>query len=145
MTKEQYITVSEFAKRSNVSRQYVYKQIDKKLSEYVKVVDNKKMVNIKALKLFKDGTVSQPVEQLNNNLLTDSLQTQIQQLQEQIKIKDKQIEELNTIIKQEQALHLATQQKLMLLEQKKDSKVEENTPKDQPVEPVKKSWWQFWK
>ena len=41
MKKEQYITVSEFSKRANVSKQYVYQQLDKKLKEFVKVVDNK--------------------------------------------------------------------------------------------------------
>ena len=43
------ISITEFAKRANVSRQAVYKrlsQVDDKLTEYVNLVDNKKMLDI---------------------------------------------------------------------------------------------------
>ena len=151
MASEQYITVSEFSKRANVTRQYVYQQLDKKLKEYVKVVDNKKMLNIKALELFNQEEDCKVVEQqfsqqLNNQV--DSLNKQIESLLDQLKAKDEQIKDLSTMVKQEQALHLATQQKLLLLEQKQEHQEqpkEEDTQLDQPVESAKKQWWKFWK
>lgn len=151
MASEQYITVSEFSKRANVTRQYVYQQLDKKLKEFVKVVDNKKMLNIKALELFNQEEDCKVVEQqfsqqLNNQV--DSLNKQIESLLDQLKAKDEQIKDLSTMVKQEQALHLATQQKLLLLEQKQEHQEqpkEEDTQLDQPVESAKKQWWKFWK
>lgn len=151
MASEQYITVSEFSKRANVTRQYVYQQLDKKLKEFVKVVDNKKMLNIKGLELFNQGENCKVVEQqfsqqLNNQV--DSLNKQIESLLDQLKAKDEQIKDLSTMVKQEQALHLATQQKLLLLEQKQEHQEqpkEEDTQLDQPVESAKKQWWKFWK
>lgn len=152
MKSEQYIAVSEFSKRANVTRQYVYQQLDKKLKEFVKVVDNKKMLNIKALELFNQGEDCKVVEQqfsqqLNNQV--DSLNKQIESLLDQLKAKDEQIKDLSTMVKQEQALHLATQQKLLLLEQKhqehQEQPKEEDAQLDQPVESAKKQWWKFWK
>lgn len=158
MKSEQYITVSEFSKRANVTRQYVYQQLDKKLKEFVKVIDNKKMLNIKALELFNQGEDCKVVEQqfsqqLNNQV--DSLNKQIESLLDQLKVKDEQIRELNKsvsktqeLLSQEQSLHLATQQKLLLLEQKQEHQEqpkEEDTQLDQPVESAKKQWWKFWK
>ena len=166
MKKEQYITVSEFSKRANVSKQYVYQQLDKKLKEFVKVVDNKKMLNIKGLELFNQVENSQVVEQdfnqqLNNSLnkQIDTLNSQIEILLDQLKAKDEQIRELNKsvsktqeLLNQEQTLHLAVQQKLLLLEKKQEDqehqeqpKEEEDTQLDQPVESAKKQWWKFWK
>lgn len=158
MASEQYITVSEFSKRANVTRQYVYQQLDKKLKEFVKVVDNKKMLNIKGLELFTQEEDCKVVEQqfsqqLNNQV--DSLNKQIESLLDQLKAKDEQIKDLSTMVKQEQellsqeqSLHLATQQKLLLLEQKQEHQEqpkEEDTQLDQPVESAKKQWWKFWK
>ena len=43
------ISITEFAKRVNLRRQSVYKrlsQVDDKLTEYVNLVDNKKMLDI---------------------------------------------------------------------------------------------------
>lgn len=158
MASEQYITVSEFSKRANVTRQYVYQQLDKKLKEFVKVVDNKKMLNIKGLELFTQEEDCKVVEQqfsqqLNNQV--DSLNKQIESLLDQLKAKDEQIKDLSTMVKQEQellsqeqSLHLATQQKLLLLEQKQEHQEqpkEEDAQLDQPVESAKKQWWKFWK
>lgn len=161
MASEQYITVSEFSKRANVTRQYVYQQLDKKLKEFVKVVDNKKMLNIKALELFNQGEDCKVVDkqfsqQLNNQV--DSLNKQIESLLEQLKVKDEQIRELNKsvsktqeLLNQEQTLHLAVQQKLLLLEKKQEDQEHQEQPKeedtqlDQPVESAKKQWWKFWK
>ncbi|WP_329804213.1 hypothetical protein [Holdemanella biformis] len=161
MKSEQYITVSEFSKRANVTRQYVYQQLDKKLKEFVKVIDNKKMLNIKALELFNQEDSKQVVDQDLNQLLNkqvDSLNKQIESLLDQLKAKDEQIRELNKsvsktqeLLNQEQTLHLAVQQKLLLLEKKQEDQEHQEQPKeedtqlDQPVESAKKQWWKFWK
>lgn len=47
-----YLTISEFAKRANITNQAVYQRIGKDLSEYVRVIDNKKYIDIKALDKF---------------------------------------------------------------------------------------------
>lgn len=161
MKSEQYITVSEFSKRANVTKQYVYQQLDKKLKEFVKVIDNKKMLNIKALELFNQEDSKQVVDQDLNQLLNkqvDSLNKQIESLLDQLKAKDEQIRELNKsvsktqeLLNQEQTLHLAVQQKLLLLEKKQEDQEHQEQPKeedtqlDQPVESAKKQWWKFWK
>lgn len=161
METEQYITVLEFSKRANVSKQYVYQQLDKKLKDFVKVVDNKKMLNIKALELFNQEDSKQVVDQDLNQLLNkqvDSLNKQIESLLDQLKAKDEQIRELNKsvsktqeLLNQEQSLHLAVQQKMLLLEKKQEDQEhqeqqkEEDAQLDQPVESAKKQWWKFWK
>ena len=49
-----YISVSEFAKRSGRSRQYIYSLLDSKLSTFCKVDDNgKKTINEEALQVIE--------------------------------------------------------------------------------------------
>lgn len=171
MKKEQYITVSEFSKRANLTRQYVYKLLDTKLQDYTKTIDGKKMLDIQALELFNVNIENDKKTTLND-IIVDNLNNQIEQLQEQLNAKNEQIKALTEIVKQEQelfkneqkllsqeqSLHLATQQKLLLLEQKQreqekvnkkqehqEQPKEEDTQLDQPVESAKKQWWKFWK
>lgn len=103
MAENEYISISEFAKRAGVSNAYVYKALSTRLSAYYKLVDNKKMLNIKALELFVDNQID------NNKSTMDSI---VEELREQLKVKDKQIEKLQTALDQEQKLHLATKQEL---------------------------------
>lgn len=121
MDNKQYITVSEFAERANISKQRVYQLLNKRLKEFVKVVDSKKMLNITALESFKsqegcsniqEGCSS--IEQEQNSTL-DLLKTTIDMLQKQLEEKDKTIHELTEALKAEQvhasqaqALHAGT-------------------------------------
>lgn len=121
MDNKQYITVSEFAERANISKQRVYQLLNKRLREFVKVVDSKKMLDITALKSFKsqegcsniqEGCSS--IEQEQNSTL-DLLKTTIDMLQKQLEEKDKTIHELTEALKAEQvhasqaqALHAGT-------------------------------------
>ena len=97
-----YITVAEFSKRANISKQRVYQLLNKSLKEFVKVVDGKKVIDIKGLELFKDNennsTLEQAFEQDLNKTLIDTLNTTIELLNKQLAEKDKQIAALTEIV-----------------------------------------------
>lgn len=132
-----YITIKEFAKRVGVSPQAIYKQVDNKLNKYVKLVDNHKMIDIRALQEIYDVEVEQlfqpniqPVEQPiqpQNQQLIDMLQAemdkkneQIEALQQIIKDNDKKYHELmmqaQQNLEREQQLHLLSKQRILELE-----------------------------
>ena len=142
------ISITEIAKRANISRQAVYKrlsQVDDKLTEYVNLVDNKKMIDIQALEDVYGIEVDKEVDKNDNsestscqsnvnldnheNKVEDMLLKQIEILQEEIKIKNEQIEQLHKLLDQEQQLRMVSEQKKLEIE---DSKEE------------KKKWWKFW-
>jgi len=146
------ISITEFAKRANVSRQAVYKRltnIDDNLIKYVNTVDGKKMLDIQALKdvygievdkeVNKNDNVESTSCQSNVNLdnpqnkVEDMLLKQIEILQQEIKIKNEQIEQLHKLLDQEQQLRMVSEQKKLEIE---DSNSEQKE--------VKKKWWQFW-
>ena len=122
-----YISIKEFAELAGVSQQAIYKQLNNKLKTYLKVVDNKKMLNKSALELFKKQENSSTVEQQ----LINMLQTELNQ-------KNEQIATLQKLLDQEQQLHAMTRQELKLLEEKTQ---EPEVIEPEPTEPEKKSWW----
>lgn len=139
--KKEYISIKEFAVAVGMTQQGVYKQLNKKLKPYLKVVDNKKMLDKSAIELFKNDRSSQQVEQpLNrgeqqlNNKLIEMLQKELEEKGEQLKEKDRQIERLQQSIDQAQKLHAMDKQRILELE----CKAEEPT---EPTEPQKKKWW----
>ena len=84
MDDQQYITVKEFAQRAGVSIQSVYQSLNKRLKPYLKIVYNRKMLNIKALEeiygISDVKEVEQSVEQENKvdvNELINILKAQI--------------------------------------------------------------------
>lgn len=79
--KDELLSVSDFAKKLNISVQAVYKQLNGKLKPYLTIVNGKKMLQIQALEALRDDAEIQPDA---NNILITSLQTQIQLLNEQI-------------------------------------------------------------
>ena len=97
-----YITVAEFSKRANISKQRVYQLLNKSLKEFVQEVDGKKVIDIKGLELFKDNennsTLEQAFEQDLNKTLIDTLNTTIELLNKQLAEKDKQIAALTEIV-----------------------------------------------
>lgn len=146
------ISITEFAKRANVSRQAVYKRltnIDDNLIKYVNTVDGKKMLDIQALKDVYGIEVDKEVDKNDNvestscqsnvnldnpqNKVEDMLLKQIEILQQEIKIKNEQIEQLHKLLDQEQQLRMVSEQKKLEIE---DSSSEQKE--------VKKKWWQFW-
>lgn len=131
--KDEYISISEFARRAGVSRQSVYKRIDNDLSGFCKVDKGKKVINTKGLGMFVvNQPVNQPVNQTVNqvdsqNTAIDALkkalelmENQNETLKTELAAKDRQIDQLQKLIDQEQQLHAATAQRLLLLEQPKD-------------------------
>ena len=147
------ISIAKFAKRANVSRQSVYKrltQVDSELTKYVNLVDNQKMIDTQALEEvygIKDdkkvdkidnvkSTECQPVVNLINqeNQVEDMLLKQIEILQDEIKIKNDQIEQLHKLLDQEQQLRMIQEQKNVQIEELNLNLKEK-----------KKKWWEFWK
>lgn len=145
------IGITEFAKRANVSRQAVYKRltnIDDNLIKYVNTVDGKKMLDIQALKDIYGIEVDKKVDKNDNlestgcqsnvnldnheNKVEDMLLKQIENLQQEIKIKNEQIEQLHKLLDQEQQLRMVSEQKILQIEESNQNSKEK-----------KKKWWQF--
>ena len=89
-----YITVKEFAENVGVSPQAIYKRLATDLKKYVKVVDSKKLINIKAYEHFSLKAIDNEFNKVDNELI-NQLKEVIDVLKGQLLIKDKQIEELN--------------------------------------------------
>lgn len=138
-----YLTIKEFAATVGVSQQAIYKQLNNKLKTYLKIVDNKKMLEKSALKLFEaKENLNQVEQQLNNKLndkLIDMLQKELEEKGQQLKEKDKQIAELNKALDQAQKLHAMDKQRILELEDKTAE------PEEPIQEPTKKKWWKFGK
>ena len=161
MDNQEYISIKEFAERAGVSRQSVYKavnQVDSKLTAFVNLVDNRKMLNIKALEEIygvqvdsklttscqPETTYCQPEKNLNQQF--------IESLQQQLRSKDEQIERLTNAleksqetataaletVKAAQVLQATAEKKLLELEQKNQ---EESSSKIDSEVVRKKHWW----
>ena len=115
--KEQYLTVTQFAKQAGVTPQYVYKQLNSgKLKPYAETINNKKMIRADALDLYRKPKKNENTEQ-----------QLIAILREQLVAKDKQIQELQDIVRAEQTLRYSAESRLQLLEGSVD---------DQTVKPI---------
>ena len=111
-----YISIAEFSKRANISKQRVYQLLNKSLKDFVKEVDGVKMLHIQALERYQrkenKSRIEQGFEQDFNNHLNDTLIKTIELLQEQLSVKDRQIEELTRLLDQSQHLQAQTTSKL---------------------------------
>lgn len=67
------------------------------------------------------------------NQVEDMLLKQIEILQDEIKIKNDQIEQLHKLLDQEQQLRMIQEQKILQIEESNSEQKE-----------TKKKWWQFW-
>lgn len=100
----EYISIPEFARLAHKSPQAIYKQLNNRLNPYVKLVDNQKMLNIKALSDIFGIEVEQPNQpelSTQDNQLIKILQENQDLLRQQLKEKDKQIDELTAIIREQ--------------------------------------------
>lgn len=132
--KDEYISISEFARRAGVSRQAIQQRLNTSLREFVKVAQGKKLLNIKGLEIFDGARVAQGSKPIEESV--------IELLRQELAAKDKQIEALQKMLDQEQQLHAATTQRLLLLEQpKQDAPAPISATPPEPERP----WWQFWK
>ena len=112
------ITVSELAHRLGVSRQAVYNRLTKDLSKFVKVVDNKKVLDIAVLEYLGvnevDKNMSNEVDKIVN-VLTAELEIkneQIRSLQEQVTQLTEAIQNTTSSLMAAQALHASSVKQL---------------------------------
>lgn len=122
----EYISVSEFAKRAGLSKQAIYKRLSTDLTTYVKIVDGRKMLKSSALEHIKP---KHECNQSVNQTTIDLLKKTIEMLEKELAAKDKQIDALQQMVDQEQKLHAATAQRLLTA--------------DPDPEPPKRKWWQW--
>lgn len=103
-----YISIKEFAHRAKLSRQTIYRMVEKELKPFCKMVDKKKCISVSALdKICYNDTPEKTVTQVDN--LVQILSQQLQEKDNQIQEKNKQIEELQHILRlsQEQQMLLS--------------------------------------
>lgn len=137
MDDKELLTIKEFAELSGRTPQAIYKQLNNKLSPFVKVVDNKKMLEKRALKeVFDIDIEQQKQQQLNEKTNFESPLYRI--LKEELDAKNEQILNLQVELiserqhSREQADKLAVfadqAQKLQLAQMKPQITEEEEKP-----------------
>lgn len=160
--ENQYISVKEFAERAGKSVQAIYKGLNNRFNQYVKLVDNQKMIDIRALQEVYGIEVEQPIQpELTTDstnetvveVLFEQLKKELDVKNEQLREKDNQIaalnkrlEESHRLLDQSQQLQ-AMEKKIQALEDKKEDIVEHGAVEPAPVsepEQKKKHWWKFW-
>lgn len=129
-------TITELAKELGVSRQAIYKRVNQLPTTLSpKKIDGVYKLNVDAIRFIKKS-VNQ-IDNKSDNLVVkevDRLSQQIQdlkddkiQLNEQLKVKDKQLETMQKLVDQQQQLLLKEQQKNQLfLEEVKSESESEN-------------------
>ena len=135
--KNEWLSIKDFAKIANVSKQSVYKRLSTSLNPYLKVENGVKYLNIKALSDIYGKEISQPFQpyfqpdsqlfqpqndKIHNKIITENNDNNfIEFLLKQIDIKDKQIVELQHSLNQEQQLHFLSKQRIHQLEEVNDT------------------------
>lgn len=125
--EQEYLTIAEFAKRVNVSKQAIYQQLDKKLKPYLIVIDGKKKLNINAISEVYDKQseeIDKEVEQEENNQLIDILKRQLME-------KDNQIDGLIKSLSLAQMQFTEVSHRLQELTDKSQEKPDQEEPKMQ--------------
>ena len=152
MEQKQFYTVKEFAKLVNVSTQTIYKQLETRLNPFIIEVDGHRVIKQEALSTFysavansiqsettennADTTEIDNAKQPNTTKVDNSKQPQttpnndfttaiIEMLQNELAIKNQQIEELNKRLAESQNL-ISQEQQLRALEHKKLLELEES-------------------
>jgi len=141
---KEYLTIKEFSEVTGLSTQAIYKRLQTDLQPFCKLIDNKKMLNFNALKIFnifdfqqvdnqeKDelSTSKQSVDNPNIvgilNRTIDLLTKQLQTKDEQLATKDKQIDNLNITINEltlriSELTELQRNNQILMLQEKKPS------------------------
>lgn len=159
MREDEYISIKEFAKRAGVSVQSIYKRLNglnNPLNQYIKLVENQKMLNISALEEIYGIEVEQPIQPIHSTHSTshsthstshstsekdkktetksETVSELVSILEKELGAKNEQIAHLQKLLDQEQQLRMISEQKLLQIEENKT--VEEGQ---------KKKKWQFWK
>lgn len=127
MSNENYITVAEYAAAKHITKQAVYKQLNKRLKKFLVVVDGQKFIDKAALGDSAESDlneVEQPIEQPLNNQIQPFLQAQIEEkdktinsLLRQIESLTQQNERLTDLLHNSQVLLAAEKQQQMITAQ----------------------------
>lgn len=138
----EYLSIKDFAKRAGVSQQSLYKRLNKlnnQLNNYIKLVDNQKMIDIRALQEVYGVEVEQPIQpfiQPVEQPIQPNLQEEIEEkndliefLKDQLRAKDEQIESMlnESDTTSDEALNEAVLKQLNILNeqlQAKDKQIE---------------------
>lgn len=133
MKKDDYLSISDFAKRAGVNRSYIYKLLPTKLKPYCLQVDNKQMLKIQALELFNVSKVD--TEETDGDTLKELieiLQEQQETLKAELSIKNQQIEsQCNQL--EEYSERLKESHFLIAQQQKNEQKLLETTATPQEI------------
>lgn len=129
--KQEYISISEFARATGRSRTTVYKYLDGFLSTYVQDVQGKKVISRAAIKVFEsieagkvvqderiDERIDERTEKRSDEQINGQVGQVIEALKEQLRVKDQQLEEKD---RQIQSLHeiLTRQQQLAAMQEQR--------------------------
>ena len=143
----EYVTIKEFCKLAQISPQSVYKKIkkpDNQLNNFIKLVDNKKMISLEALKLYQKEESKQEHNEPEPESATDNGVSKelIELLRKELEAKDEQIANLTKLLDQQQHLNLKTMQELDAVREEKQLLLESKT-EDAEEGNTKKPWWKI--
>ena len=133
--KQEYISISEFARLTGKSRTTVYKYLDSFLSNYVQQdAQGKKVISRAAVKVFESieaGKVVQDerTEKRSDAQVNEQVEQVIEALKEQLKVKDQQLRAKDDQIK---SLHeiLSRQQQLAALQEQRIVQLTASEPEE---------------
>lgn len=159
--KNDYISVSEFSRRAGVTKQSVYQRIQGGLKKYVKDLNGKKVIHIKALHDVYGVDLEQGLEQdLNKDsqgqnaiemAVIEMLRAELDAKNEQLRERDKQVASLTAALEHTtQALHAAQALHAGTIKAQLGPGVDQSqepepviTVEDPPSAPEpKRHWWQ---
>lgn len=130
--KQEYISISEFARETGKSRTTVYKYLDSFLSNYVQQdAQGKKVISRAAVKVFESIEAGKVVQdertekrtekrsdaQVNGQVeqVIEALKEQLRVKDEQLRAKDEQIQSLHEILSRQQQLAALQEQRIVQL------------------------------
>lgn len=129
--------IKQIADELGVSKTSVRKKIENLgLRSSLQLIGNQFAINEEQEKLIKSAfsdNKSETKTQTKTQTETETVSTLVFVLQEQLKVKDEQIERLQQSLNQAQQLQAIAEQKIKLLEQKQEA----------PIEESKKKKWKF--
>lgn len=108
----EYIPIADFAEAAGVTKQAVYKRVDKDLVQYCKYVDGRKVISREAVDLFRATNSTEPVEQQQPIDSTDRI---VKLLEESNARLNNQLVEMIEMLKREQEVNSELQKQILTL------------------------------
>lgn len=149
-----FLSTKQIADKLGVPKQKIYRCIKQHCikeahSEVVKgntvlMYDKQAIEQIESILKGGATTSSETVHETVNETLNEAVLKQLEILNEQLKAKDRQIENLQKLLDQEQQLNAMNQQKILALETKLEEPTEPVEP-DEPPTPPKGFWARIFK